>query len=142
MKHTIRKLILVIIATLGLGGLGVLSAAWVWERAYPDTHEFLYIIPKGTAYLQATGQETSMLPKLIIFTVGDLDTLVIHNDDDFPANIGPFKLETGRQYRQRFRSIGELQMLCSTIYHKEQVEIRVQPARNNLWAQLRLWVRA
>ena len=105
MKHTIRKLILVIIAILRLVGLGVLGAAWVWERAYPDTHEFLYIISKVTAYLQATEQEISMLPKLIIFTVGDLDTLVIRNDDDFSANIGPFKLATGWQYHQLVKGV-------------------------------------
>jgi hypothetical protein len=115
---------LAMLAALGLAGLAI----WRYEATHVSEHEVLFIIPKGTAILQASGKDGPMLPKTMILTLGALDTLVIRNEDDFPARIGPFKLDSGQRYRQRFRMPGETQLICATRYHEEQVTIWVQAA--------------
>ena len=106
---------------------------WRDELTHAPEHEVIFIIPKGTAILQANGTDGPMLPRMMILTIGLRDTLVIRNDDDFPARIGPFKLDSGQHYRQQFRTPGEIQLICSTMYHEEQVSIRVQPAPPDVW---------
>lgn len=82
-----------------------------------------------------------MLPQLMTLRVGELDTLVIRNDDDFPVRVGPMRLERGQQYRQRFRTAGDVQLVCATMYHQEQVTVRVLPLRQELLPWLRNMVR-
>jgi len=119
--------------------LGLLAfAGWRAESTHAAEHEVVIIIPKGTAIQQANGTDGPMLPKTMILTIGLRDTLVIRNDDDFPARIGPFKLDSGQHYRQQFHTPGQIQLVCSTMYHEEQVSILVQPAPANAW----LWWRS
>lgn len=110
-------------------------------RASHNDHIVLLVVPKGTAYLQATGADSPMLPKLMTLRVGELDTVVIRNDDDFPVRVGPIRLAKGQQYRQRFRAAGDVQLVCATMYHREQVMVRVLPPREGLLPWLRNKVR-
>jgi hypothetical protein len=73
-----------------------------------------------------------MLPKQIWLVAGEHDTLIIRNLDDFPVRVGPFKLEAGQQYRQRFRNVGEVQLVCTTMYHEEQMKILVMETKDPL----------
>lgn len=101
------------------------SMAWRWDQTHAGDHEFVVVIPKGTAILQAQGRDSLMVPQKLRLTLGDIDTLVIRNDDDWPLRIGPFRLEAGQQYRQRFRSPGVFKLVCTTMYHEDQLEITV-----------------
>jgi hypothetical protein len=133
---------LALTCALVLPVLALLLAAVVLEQgATDDEHTVLIVVPKGTAYLQATGADSPMMPQLMTLRVGELDTIVIRNDDDFPVRVGPIRLAKGQQYRQRFRAAGEIQLVCATMYHKEQVTVRVLPLREGLMPWLRNKVR-
>ena len=119
----------------------ILTAVVLEEGAPDDEHIVLIVVPKGMAYLQATGADSPMLPQLMTLHVGELDTIVIRNDDDFPVRVGPIRLAQGQQYRQRFRAAGDVQLVCATMYHKEQVTVRVLPLRKGLMPWLRNMVR-
>lgn len=112
--------------------LAVTWAGWRYEQSRASAHEVLFIIPKGTAALQASGKDDLMLPKRIMLYVGERDTLIIRNEDDFPVRVGPFKLEAGQQYRQRFRAPGQTSLVCTTMYHEEQMDILVANDSNAL----------
>jgi hypothetical protein len=99
--------------------------AWRYERINTAEHDVLFVVPRGTAYLQAVGQDNVMLPRSIRLVIGELDTLVIRNEDGFPIRVGPFKLESEQTYRQRFRTPGVYRLVCTTLYHEEQVEVIV-----------------
>ncbi len=108
----------------------VALAGWRYELSRAGGHEVLFIIPRGTASLQANGKDDLMLPRQIMLYVGERDTLVIRNEDDFPVRIGPFKLEAGQHYRQRFRAPGKFSLVCTTMYHEEQMDILVSDGPN------------
>jgi hypothetical protein len=108
------------------------GAAWRWETDHAKEHEITFIVPSGTAVLQANGKDDLMLPTQIWLVAGEHDTLIIRNLDDFPVRVGPFKLEAGQQYRQRFRSAGEVQLVCTTMYHEEQMKILVMETKDPL----------
>ncbi|MEO6063662.1 MAG: hypothetical protein ABIQ99_17155 [Thermoflexales bacterium] len=121
--------VLLVLAALAFG------AAWRTDQANPREHEFLVIVPKGTAILQSRGQDSLMVPQKLRLTLGDLDTLVIRNEDDFTLRVGPFRLEANQQYRQRFRSPGVFKLVCATMYHEDQVEITVVESPD-LWRRM------
>jgi hypothetical protein len=107
-----------------------IGAGWLWKRERSSQHEVLFIVPRGTAVLQAQGKDDLMLPESVRLVIGEYDTLVIRNQDDFPVRIGPFKLEAGQQYRQRFRNPGRVNLVCTTMYHEEQMRIEVVESSN------------
>jgi hypothetical protein len=107
-----------------------LMAAWKWETDHAKEHVITFIVPPGTAVLQANGKDDLMLPKQIWLVAGEFDTLIIRNLDSFPVRVGPFKLEAGQQYRQRFRNAGEVQLVCTTMYHEEQMKIVVMETKD------------
>jgi|GEM_PF-1511460 len=127
--HTATMLVAVFVTVLAaLGSLAF--AGWHYELSRAAAHEVLFVVPKGTAVAQASGKDSEMLPKRLWLYVGEYDTLVIRNDDDFPVRIGPFKLEAGQRYHQRFRTEGVVQLVCSTMYHEEQIQIVVMNGSN------------
>jgi hypothetical protein len=117
-------LVAMVLAVIGLGAAKV-GAVWQFELKHPDEHEILVIVPKGTAILQANGKDSLMVPRTLWLTVGDMDTLVIRNEDDFTLAVGPFRLGPNQQYRQRFRAPGVYKLVCSTMYHEDEVVITV-----------------
>jgi hypothetical protein len=120
---------------VALLGAGVVGGAWWWERGHAADHEFVFIIPKGTVISQANGSDTVRFPTRLTLTVGARDTLVIINDDVWPAQVGPFRLEPGQQMRQRFRGPGTYEVLCATMYHQGQLRITVN--EGGLWQRTR-----
>ena len=126
--------ILAFALVIGAGFIG-LGLAWRADQAHAGEHEFVVIVPKGTAILQSRGQDSLMVPQKLRLTLGDLDTLVIRNEDDWPLRVGPFRLEGNQQYRQRFRSTGVFKLVCTTMYHEDQVEITVVES-SDLWRRL------
>jgi hypothetical protein len=118
-----------------LSGLALAyGAAWKWESDHAKAHEITFIVPPGTAVLQANGRDDLMLPQQVWLVAGEHDTLIIRNLDDFPVRVGPFKLEAGQQYRQRFRNAGEVRLVCTTRYHEEQMKMLVMETKDPLRA--------
>ncbi len=139
-RSTLRAVARVIAATCLIALLGtalIAAISAVEAHSSTDEHLVLIIVPKGSAFLQASGSDAPMLPQLLTLRVGELDTLVIRNDDHFPVRVGPIRLAQGQQYRQRFRAAGDVQLICATMYHKEQIIVRVLPLRDGPLA----WVR-
>ena len=122
-------LLAMVLAVLGLGAAKV-GAVWQFELKHPDEHEILVIVPKGTAVLQANGKDSLMVPRTLWLTVGDMDTLVIRNEDDFTLAVGPFRLGPNQQYRQRFRAPGVYKLVCSPMYHEDEVVITVLASKD------------
>lgn len=122
-------LVAMLLVVLGLGAAKV-GAVWQFELKHPDEHEILVIVPKGTAILQANGKDSLMVPRTLWLTVGDMDTLVIRNEDDFTLAVGPFRLGPNQQYRQRFRAPGVYKLVCSTMYHEDEVVITVLASKD------------
>lgn len=125
----IKRLAIALVILAGVLALAY-GAAWKWESDHAKEHEITFIVPPGTAVLQANGKDDLMLPKQIWLVAGEYDTLIIRNLDAFPVRIGPFKLEAGQQYRQRFRNTGEVQLICTTMYHEEQMKILVMETKD------------
>lgn len=134
--------VMIVAGAVSLSVLDLAATTIARDGRAPDhDHIVLIVVPKGTAYLQATSADTPMLPQLMTLRVGELDTIVIRNDDDFPVRVGPIRLAKGQQYRQRFRAAGDVQLVCATMYHREQVTVRVLPLREGLLPWLRNKVR-
>lgn len=127
----VRRIAIALALVAGVLALAY-GAAWRWETDHAKEHEITFIVPPGTAVLQANGKDDLMLPTQIWLVAGEHDTLIIRNLDDFPVRVGPFKLEAGQQYRQRFRSAGEVQLVCTTMYHEEQMKILVMETKDPL----------
>lgn len=132
--RNLRSIKRIVIALVLLAGALLLAfaAAWKWESDHAKEHEITFIVPPGTAVLQANGKDDLMLPRQIWLVAGEHDTLIIRNLDAFPVRVGPFKLEAGQQYRQRFRNEGEVQLVCTTMYHEEQMQIVVMQTKDPL----------
>jgi hypothetical protein len=130
----IRRFIVALALVAGVLALFAV-VAWKWETDHSKEHEITFIVPPGTAVLQANGKDDLMLPKQIWLVAGEHDTLIILNLDGFPVRIGPFKLEAGQQYRQRFRNAGEVLLVCTTMYHEEQMKILVMETKDP-WRRL------
>ena len=58
------------------------GAAWKWESEAKE-HEITFIVPPGTAVLQANGKDDLMLPKQIWLVAGEYDTLIISTSTHF-----------------------------------------------------------
>lgn len=132
-RCSLRRKILLTLVLLALVGLGV-EELQRWHMNLELERRVVFVIPKGMAVLQANGKDPPMLPATIILTVGQLDTIVIRNEDVWPVRIGPFKIGPGQQYTQRFRRPGQVKLICSTMYHREQTRITVRDhALGDLW---------
>lgn len=136
-QRAVARLLAAACALTLLGAALIAALGAIEAHASPDEHVVLIVVPKGSAYLQASGADAPMLPQLLTLRVGELDTLVIRNDDDFPVRVGPIRLAHSQQYRQRFHTAGDVQLICTTMYHKEQIVVRVLPLRDGPLA----WVR-
>jgi hypothetical protein len=89
---------------LFIGGL------WLWDR---QARELVFAIPPGTAARQSAGEEVAIFPPMIAIDLNRQDTLVIRNDDSVPVTVGPFRVEPGQRFVQRYRSPGTFELLCS-----------------------------
>lgn len=71
-------------------------------------HEF--VIPLGTAYQIAAGEDVEIVPRELVVNVGD--SLRIVNEDDRGHAVGVFYVGAGETLTQRFDSPGVLEGLC------------------------------
>lgn len=111
-------------------------AAWAALAPLPaGPREVTYAIPRGTAARQARGADVRVLPDVLRFTVGVRDVLVLRNDDEAAATLGPVRLEPGQTYRLPFRAPVTFQLACS-VHREGSVSIVVSAAPPRGWARL------
>lgn len=91
----------------------------------PSARMVVFIIPEGAAARESRGFPAANLPKAITLTLGAMDTLSIRNEDGFVARVGPFKLEPGQSFTQQYDRPGTYELICTTIYHVENMQITV-----------------
>lgn len=107
------------LVVLGAGG------AWWWLQSRAAARELVYVIPPGTVDRLAAGETIEVLPGTINLTLGAQDTLVIRNEDAQTVTIGPYVLQPGQQYTQRFYNPGSFEMVCS-VHPSSQLRIIVR----------------
>jgi hypothetical protein len=100
-------------AALLLTALALALGAWRWHAWYEEARQLVFSVPPGTAARLAAGEELEVLPRTIELRLGGQDTLVIRNDDSAPVQIGPYRVEPGQRFVQRYRSAGTFDLICS-----------------------------
>lgn len=101
----------------GLGG-------WRWSEARQEARQLVFAVPPGAAARLAAGDELAVLPATITLDLDEHDTLVIRNDDSAPVTIGPFRIEPGQRFVQRYVNPGTFDMLC-TLHSDQRVRVVV-----------------
>jgi hypothetical protein len=70
-----------------------------------------YVVPSGTADKVAQGEKIEIMPQEVRLEVGD--SLVIRNDDDTTALVGPYVVKSGTTLTQKFQRPQYLVGECS-----------------------------
>ena len=70
-----------------------------------------YVIPLGTSFRIASGEDVEIVPRELVVEVGD--SIRIINEDDRGHSVGVFYVGAGESLTQRFDSPGVLEGLCS-----------------------------
>jgi hypothetical protein len=92
---------------LALGGLILMSAARAASRTY------VVRVPPGTVARIAAGEEVAIFPQRIELKLSEYDTLVVRNDDSETITIGPYRIEPGQRFVQRYEGPGTFELICS-----------------------------
>jgi hypothetical protein len=124
----------------GLGLVALVGTGWAAFAPLPPLpRERVYVIPKGTAARQASGQTVRPLPSRIQLLLGVQDVLVLRNEDDAPQSFGPIQLRPGQTYRVPFQVPATFDFACSA-HEDGQVAIVVRRPPRPGWE--RAWWRA
>ncbi|KAB8142975.1 hypothetical protein F8S13_12095 [Chloroflexia bacterium SDU3-3] len=139
--HRWMRAALAIAIGLAVGAALLLAAAWVYERTHASEHEVVFVIPRSDPYAPTVGSHTRTLPSVIELQMGQLDTVIIRNEDTQPVQFGPFKLEGGQVLHQRYQRAGSYDLECTASTHQELAQINVAPAAGDLWSMARAMMR-
>jgi hypothetical protein len=112
--------VLALLTTLA-AGLGL----WRWVEWRAETRQLVYVVAPGTAARLAAGEHVEVLPATIEIDLDTHDTLVIRNDDSAPVTVGPFKIEPGQRFVQRYTNPGTFDMLC-TLHGEQRMRVLVR----------------
>jgi hypothetical protein len=112
-------------SVIALALLALGAAGWWWYRGRDEARQVVYAVPPGTVARLAAGEELAVLPDQINLTLGARDILVIRNDDTQPVQVGPFKVEPGQRFTQRYYNRGTYDLICS-IHRSERLRIVVE----------------
>lgn len=119
-RHIWRRLLLAVAALLFVSA--ATSGWWFWREA---NRELVYRVPPGTIARLAAGEQVEILPPTIELKRGVRDVLIIRNDDVQAITVGPYKIQPGQQFRQRFFNAGTFDMLC-TLHESTSLKVVVQ----------------
>lgn len=109
-----------------IGLLLVLGIALVyWNSTQNTQRELVFVVPSGTAQRLAAGEELQLFPDNIVLEQHGQDTLVIHNADSAPIQVGPYKIGPGQRFTQRFYNKGTYALSCS-LHADTQLQIIVR----------------
>ena len=111
-------------AAVALLAILVTTGYW-WTSRADSSRELMFTIPAGTGAKLAAGEKVDVLPQTIAIDLSEENTLVIHNADSEPVTIGPYKIEPGQRFSQRFYNPGTFDLLCS-VHGGEPLRIVVQ----------------
>jgi hypothetical protein len=98
---------LALLIGLGLGGI------WVLREARASARSYVVRVPPGTAARIAAGERVEVFPQRIELKLSQYDTLVVRNDDREPMTIGPYRVEPGQRFVQRYEGPGTFDLVCS-----------------------------
>lgn len=98
---------LALLIGLGLGGL------WLLHEARERSRTYLVRVPPGTAARIAAGEEVELFPQRIELRLSEHDTLVVRNDDSEAVTVGPYRIEPGQRFVQRYEGPGTFDLVCS-----------------------------
>ena len=130
MRPTPRRLVLIALPLLALGGVGWAALAPV-EAA---SREELFEIPPGTSARRIVGEELEILPQTIRLGVNDV--LVLRNADAAPHVFGPTLILPGQSFRLPFRTAATYSFLC-TAHADGQLNVIVKPPPAPGWERFR-----
>lgn len=109
---------LALLLGLGLGGL------WALREAREAARTYVVRVPPGTAARLAAGEPVEVFPRRIELRLSEHDTLVVRNDDSEAITVGPYRIEPGQRFVQRFEGPGTFDLICS-IHGAERLRIVV-----------------
>jgi hypothetical protein len=92
---------------------------------FGEGRAMVFSVPPGTAARQAAGETVTIFPQTINLKLDQQDTLIIRNDDSVPVTVGPFKIEPGQRFVQRYTNPGTFDLLCS-VHGGERLRIVVE----------------
>lgn len=114
------------LAALAIALLAVLATTgYWWTQQANAARELVFAIPAGTGAKLAAGEHVDVLPRTIAIDLSRENTLVIRNEDSEPVTIGPYRIEPGQRFSQRFYNAGTFDLLCS-VHGGEPLRIVVQ----------------
>ena len=103
-------LVLIAISVVAL----VLAGVLVVRLLSPEESQgrtVTYVVPSGTAKKVEQGAKVQIMPRVVRLDVGD--SLVIRNDDDQTALVGPYIVKAGSTLTQKFQRPQYLVGECS-----------------------------
>lgn len=103
-------IVLIAISVVALVIAGVLVARLVSSEE-ASGQVVTYVVPAGTAERVAQGEKIEIMPREVRLDVGD--SLVIRNDDDTTALVGPYVVKSGATLTQKFQRPQYLVGECS-----------------------------
>ena len=127
-----RRLILLALALLVLGGLG-------WAALAPvagASREAVYEIPHGTSARRMAGEQVDIFPQTIRLTLGLRDVLVLKNADEVPHIFGPTLILPGQSFRLPFSQASTYSFECSA-HPNGGLSVIVQEGPAPGWERLR-----
>lgn len=108
-RHPVAVLLGVIVGLIALGG-GLL---WLIEARQTAQRTLVISVPPGTAARIAAGEPVELFPQTLTLRLSEHDTLVVRNDDSEPHTIGPYRVQPGQRFTQRYESPGTFDLICS-----------------------------
>ncbi len=127
--------LLAIVALIGATFAGAIAWA-AFTPVVSDSHEAVYVIPKGTWARRMAGEKLEILPQELRLVLGVRDTLVLRNLDDVPQIFGPVLIMPGQTFSMPFRQAATYQFACSR-HVSGQLNVVVEPAPSIGWERLR-----
>lgn len=88
--------------------------------------EYRIVIPKGTSFLMAQGQDPGIIPLKIELTLGERDILVLENHDDMDYLVGGIWVAPNETVMKQFFEPQTFVGLCTITVGRDTVEIEVK----------------
>lgn len=126
---TLTRRQLLVGAGVGMGALALLGAALFRDRftGSDEAGGLVFVIPKGARAKvnDSTLYSAITLPTYITFAPGEKASITVRNEDEVPLRAGPFIVQPGQVYVQRFPNPGEFNIACS-VDPRESIKVIVE----------------
>ncbi len=117
-----HRVALVILALVAVGVAG--SGIWYENQRRSAERYLVFTVPPGSVARLAAGEPLEILPQTIELSLQGKDTLVIRNEDVQSIQVGPFKIDPGQQFEQRYYNPGVYELIC-TLHQSQRLRIVV-----------------